>query len=249
MSTTKLEDSINNIKTVLVDAELLLYFGIPVLLAVAIGLSYVIAKTISKPIRSLKNAAEMISKGDYDVHLETNRDDEIGDLSRRFESMVKSFKSSLETERQLIMAQEKLKSEKLSTIGELATRIAHDLRNPLSVIKNVCQIMQLQNPPTDEKTREYFAKMETSIQRMSHQIDDVLNFIRTTPLKKEIVSIKDVITKSLEDLEIPSAITISFPQNDEKINCDEQKIRTVFENIVLNSIQAMMVMGRFPLKS
>ncbi|HWP78028.1 MAG TPA: ATP-binding protein [Candidatus Nitrosotenuis sp.] len=248
VSTTKLDNSINNIKAVLVDAESLLYFGIPVLLAVAIGLSYVIARTISKPIHSLKNATEKITRGDYDVRLETNRDDEIGDLSRRFESMVKSFKSSLETERQLIMAQEKLKSEKLLAIGELAARIAHDLRNPLSVIKNVCQIMKLQNPPTDEKTREYFAKMETSIQRMSHQIDDVLNFIRTTPLKKEIVSIKDVITKSLEDLEIPPTITISFPQNDEKINCDEQKIRTVFANIMLNSIQAMDGYGRISIK-
>lgn len=248
VSTTKLDNSINNIKAVLVDAKSLLYFGIPVLLAVAIGLSYMIAKTISKPINSLKDATEKITKGDYDVHLETNRDDEIGDLSRRFESMIKSFKSSLETERQLIMAQEKLKSEKLSTIGELAARIAHDLRNPLSVIKNVCQIMKLQNPPTDKKTQEYFEKMETSIQRMSHQIDDVLNFIRTTPLKKEIVSIKDVIIKSMEDLEIPSTITISFPQNDEKINCDEQKIRTVFANIVLNSIQAMDGYGRISIK-
>ncbi|MEW6042648.1 MAG: ATP-binding protein [Thermoproteota archaeon] len=248
LSTTRLDDSINNIKLVLLDAESLLYFGIPVLLVVAIGLSYLIARNMSKPIDSLKNATEKITKGDYDVQLETNRDDEIGDLSRRFESMIKSFKSSLETERQLVLAQEKLKSEKLSTIGELAARIAHDLRNPLSVIKNICQIMKLQNPPSDEKTKEYFLKIETSIQRMSHQIDDVLNFIRTTPLKKQFVSIKEIITKSLEDLEIPSGITINFPQNDEKINCDEQKMRTVFANIILNSIQAMDGYGQISIK-
>jgi signal transduction histidine kinase len=247
-STTRLDDSINNIKIVLLDAESLLYFGIPLLLVVAAGLSYVIARNISKPIDSLKNATEKITRGDYDVKLETTRDDEIGDLSRRFESMIKSFKSSLETERQLVIAQEKLKSEKLAAIGELAARIAHDLRNPLSVIKNICQIMKLQNPPTDEKTKEYFLKIETSIQRMSHQIDDVLNFIRTTPLKKQIVSIKEIIAKSLEDLEIPPGITINFPQNDEKINCDEQKMRTVFANIILNSIQAMDGYGQISIK-
>ncbi|MEM3064633.1 MAG: ATP-binding protein [Candidatus Nitrosotenuis sp.] len=248
VSTSKLERSTNNIKAILVDAESLLYFGIPVLLMIAVALSYAIARNISKPIDSLKNATEKITKGNYDVPLETNRDDEIGDLSRRLESMVKSFKSSLETERQLIMAQEKIKSEKLSTIGELAARIAHDLRNPLSVIKNVCQIMKLQNPPTDEKTQEYFTKIEKAIQRMSHQIDDVLNFIRTTPLKKEVVSIKETIVKSLEDLEVPSGIIVVLPQNDEKINCDEQKIRTVFANIILNSIQAMNGYGEISIK-
>lgn len=248
VSTTKLDNSIKNIKTILLDAESLLYFGIPALLALSIGLSYVIARNISQPIYALKNATEKITKGDYDVRLQTNRDDEIGDLSRKFESMINAFKSSLETERQLAMAQEKLKSEKLATIGELAARIAHDLRNPLSVIKNVCQIMKLQNTSADEKTKEYFLKMETSIQRMSHQIDDVLNFIRTTPLKKDVVSINNVIKKSIEDLEIPPGITIILPQNDEKINCDEQKLRTVFANIILNAVQAMDGYGQVTIR-
>ncbi len=248
VSTTKLDNSIKNIKTILLDAESLLYFGISALLALSIGLSYVIARNISQPIYALKNATEKITKGDYDVRLQTNRDDEIGDLSRKFESMINAFKSSLETERQLAMAQEKLKSEKLATIGELAARIAHDLRNPLSVIKNVCQIMKLQNTLADEKTKEYFLKMETSIQRMSHQIDDVLNFIRTTPLKKDVVSINDVIKKSIEDLEIPPGITIILPQNDEKINCDEQKLRTVFANIILNAVQAMDGYGQVTIR-
>jgi signal transduction histidine kinase len=248
VSTARLDDSVASVKNVLMEAEMLLYFGIPAILAVAAALSYVISRSISKPISALKGATDKIAKGDYDLTLPTNRNDEIGELSRKFESMVNSFKSSLETERQLAIAQEKLKTEKLTAIGELAARIAHDLRNPLSVIKNICQIMKLQYPSPDQKIQNNFARMDNAIDRMSHQIDDVLNFIRTTPLDKKIISIRDTIAKSLEELEVPHNISINMPENDEKINCDEQKIRTVFTNILLNAIQALEGYGTISIK-
>ncbi len=248
VSTTKLDESVSTVKNVLVEAESLLYFGIPAVLVIVAVLSYVIARSISRPISVLKDATEQISKGNYDVTLPTNRSDEIGELSKRFQVMINSFKSSLETERKLMMAQEQIKTEKLAAIGQLAARIAHDLRNPLSVIKNICQVMKLQYPTTDEKILNNFTRMENSIQRMSHQIDDVLNFIRMTPLDKQVVSIRDMISKSLEDLNVPPNILIKMPTNDEKANFDEQKIRTVFTNIILNAIQAMEGYGTITFK-
>jgi signal transduction histidine kinase len=248
VSTARLDNSVASVKNALMEAETLLYFGIPTILAVAATLSYMISRSISRPISALKDATDKIAKGDYDLTLPTNRNDEIGELSRRFESMVNSFKSSIETERQLAIAQEKLKTEKLTAIGELAARIAHDLRNPLSVIKNICQIMKLQYTSTDPKIQNNFARMENAIDRMSHQIDDVLNFIRTTPLHKKIISLRDTIAKSLEELEVPHNISINMPANDEKINCDEQKIRTVFTNILLNAIQSLEGYGTISIK-
>ncbi len=248
VSTTKLDESVADVKNVLMDAESLLYFGIPIILGIAAALSYVIARSISRPISMLKDATEQITDGNYDVILPTSRTDEIGDLSKRFQSMVTSFKSSMETERQLIIAQEQLKTEKLAAIGELAARIAHDLRNPLAVIKNICNIMKLQYPTTDEKIQNNFVRMENAIQRMSHQIDDVLNFIRMTPLDKQVVSIRDTVAKSLEDLEVTANISIKMPANDEKANIDEQKIRTVFANIILNAIQSMEGYGTITVK-
>ncbi|MFY9300588.1 MAG: ATP-binding protein [Candidatus Nitrosotenuis sp.] len=248
VSTAQLGNSVTSVKNVLLEAETLLYFGIPTILAAAAVLSYVISRSISRPISTLKDATDKIAKGDYDLTLPTNRNDEIGELSRRFESMVNSFKSSIETERQLAIAQERLKTEKLAAIGELAARIAHDLRNPLSVIKNICQIMKMQYPSTDQKIQSNFARMENSIQRMSHQINDVLNFIRTTPLDKKVISIRDAIAKSLEELDVPHEISINMPVNDEKINGDEQKIRTVFTNILLNAIQSLEGYGTISIK-
>src|SRR5574338_90682 len=248
VSTDKLGQSIEKIRNFLLEAQTLLYIGIPTLLVIGALLSYFISRSISNPIQSLHKAADQISKGNYAVKLDTTSDDEIGQLGVKFESMVNAFKTSIETERKLTITQERLKTEKLTAIGELAARIAHDMRNPLSVIKNVSELIKMQYPPEDKRLQDHFGKLENSVQRMSHQIDDVLNFVRSTPLEKKITSLKEIITKSIDDLDVPHDITIIMPQNDEKIDCDDQKLRTAFSNIILNGIQAIDDKGTISIK-
>lgn len=248
LTTEKINTYASRISSLLWETQIVLYVGIPILLVIALSLSYFISRSISRPINRLYSTADRVSKGDYDVQFEAKSDDEIGHLGQKFQSMVNSFKNSLETERKLAVTQERLKTEKLTAIGELAARIAHDLRNPLSVIKNVSELIRLQYPKDDKRLQDHFTKLENSIQRMSHQIDDVLNFVRTTPLEKKITSVKEIITKSIEDMDIPHDIRIEMPTNDEKIDCDEQKLRTAFSNIVLNAIQAVNDKGTISIK-
>lgn len=248
VSTTKITQSITGVENLLAETQTLLFIGIPTLLIVAILLSYFISRSISRPIKLLHLAADKVSQGNYNVKFQTKSNDELGELGQKFESMVNSFKNSIETERKLTITQERLKTEKLTAIGELSARIAHDLRNPLSVIKNVAEIIKLQYPSNDSRLQDHFNKLENSVQRMSHQIDDVLNFVRTTPLEKKITSVKEIITKSIDDLDLPRDVSIERPLTDEKIDCDEQKIRTAISNILLNAIQAIDGKGVISIK-
>ena len=248
VSTTKLDQSITKVETLLLETQTLLYIGIPALLIIAVILSYFISRSISKPIKQLHAAADKVSQGDYDIKFGAKSNDELGDLGEKFESMVNAFRNSIETERKLTITQERLKTEKLTAIGELSARIAHDLRNPLSVIKNVSELIKLQYPSNDPRLQDHFAKLENSVQRMSHQIDDVLNFVRMTPLDKKISSLKEIITKCIDDLDIPRDVTVLIPSNDEKIDCDEQKMRTAITNIILNAIQAIDANGKITIK-
>lgn len=248
VSTTKIDKSIADVEILLAETQTLLFIGIPTLLIIAVLLSYFISRSISRPIKLLHVAADKVSQGNYNVKFQTKSNDELGDLGQKFESMVNSFKNSIETERKLTITQERLKTEKLTAIGELSARIAHDLRNPLSVIKNVAEIIKLQYPSNDKRLQDHFAKLENSVQRMSHQIDDVLNFVRTTPLEKKITSVKEIVTKSIDDLDLPRDISIEQPLTDERIDCDEQKIRTAISNILLNAIQAIDGKGVISIK-
>ncbi|MBI5146383.1 MAG: GHKL domain-containing protein [Thaumarchaeota archaeon] len=138
-----------------------------------------------------------------------------------------------------IKSQELLKAEKLTVIGEFSARISHDLRNPLSVISNICDIITLQYSKTDPKLADYVGKIEKSAQRIHNQINDILDFVRMTPLDKEVNSLKEILAKSVSEAQIPKDITINLPDNDHSIMCVGEKIQTVFTNIILNSIQAM----------
>src|SRR5574338_396752 len=161
---------------------------------------------------------------------------------RKFNSIEKNLKGQktiLETE--IKEKTEKLnQAERLSQIGELASRLAHDLRNPLSVAKGTTQLIKITNKNLDEITLKRLDLIEKSIFRMTHQIDGVLSFVRGTPaLKIQPASLNEIIISSLQTLMIPANITINVPKDDIVVLCDSQKIQVVFANIIFNAIQAM----------
>ncbi len=136
--------------------------------------------------------------------------------------------------------QEMLKTERLSTIGNLAARIAHDLRNPLSVIQSTSQILKLKlDVNLDDKTREQWARLDRAVYRMSHQLEDVMDYVRISPLKKRDYSLCVILQDVVERIVRPENITIKLPQNDRIIFCDPEKLEIVFVNLLINAIQAV----------
>lgn len=133
-----------------------------------------------------------------------------------------------------------LKTEKLTTIGELSARIAHDLNNPFNVIKNTTEILKssLSDRLTDYES-EQWKRLDRSMYRMAHQIDEVLDFIKQRPLQKTKTQLSVLLADVLERIPIPPNIEIHVPQNDTFILCDSTKIEIVFSNLILNAIQAI----------
>ncbi|MFB5619667.1 MAG: PAS domain-containing sensor histidine kinase, partial [Nitrosopumilus sp.] len=143
--------------------------------------------------------------------------------------------------------QDILKSERLSAIGELSGRLAHDLRNPLSVIKMSVDLIK-QSPQDSKISDPNIVKrvelIEKSIDRISHQVDDVLGYVRLSPLKLSNVSLHDAIVGSLKKINIPSDIEVILPQNDIRIDCDVVKLDAVFINLIVNAIQELPKGGK-----
>jgi two-component system sensor histidine kinase HydH len=175
------------------------------------------------------------------------------DLRRNLEKVVLKEKE-LELQRDYLKRQvdektdELLKSEKLAIIGELASRMAHDLRNPLSTIKNVIEIMEAKPKLKIEEKLQYYGKLRRAINRMKHQVDDVLDFVRTSELKLQPYSILDVITSAKENITVPNDVRISVEQNDVVFNMDYRKIEAVISNLLLNAIQAVENEGQVSIR-
>ncbi|QLH04040.1 two-component sensor histidine kinase [Nitrosopumilus oxyclinae] len=144
-----------------------------------------------------------------------------------------------------------LKSERLSAIGELSGRLAHDLRNPLSVMKMSLDLIK-QSPADSKLSDETVIKrmnlIEKSIDRISHQVDDVLGYVRNSPLNLKNVSLKELVQSSIDKVNIPNDVEIKLDKNDVKVDCDIVKLDAVFINLIVNSIQAMPNGGKIEIK-
>jgi len=78
------------------------------------------------------------------------------------------------------LSEQNKKDSKLITVGEMASRLAHDLRNPLSIIKIALENLKFAYG-VDEKNQEGFNRIDRSIGRIAHQIDTVLDFVKEQP--------------------------------------------------------------------
>lgn len=146
---------------------------------------------------------------------------------------------------------EVLKSERLSAIGELSGRLAHDLRNPLSVIKMSVDLLKENHSETkisDPNVQKRLDYVERSIDRIAHQVDEVLDFVTVSPLQLSQVSINDTIENSVKKINTPENVKIKISGYDLKITCDPQKLDAVFLNLIVNGIHAMENGGNLEIK-
>ncbi len=199
--------------------------------AITIGIfSFYISRSIVTPILKIKDVVSQISLGRLDLQADENSADELGDLARSFNQMTYNIKQSDEI---------KLRNEKLVSIGELSARLAHDLRNPLSVIKSDVNIIKLRNPNMDEKSLEDLNKLDRAVSRMVHQIDEVLDYVKPKPLVLNDFALLEILHSSLERMITPDGVIIRLPKYDIKLPCDSEKMEVVFVNLISNAIQAM----------
>ncbi len=133
---------------------------------------------------------------------------------------------------------EQQKIKRISDMGVLSSRIAHDLKNPLSVIKNSIELMKMRSPSMDEKTKRDYERIERATLRIAHQIEEVLEYVWPKPLEFASASLLDVFDTVISKINVHQVV-IDLPKTDISIDCDASKLEIVFSNLMLNAIQAM----------
>ena len=209
--------------------------------------SFFIANKISMPIRKMKRAVTEIENGNLNVSVQEEGDYEFVSLARTFNSMTKSLQKTIDLEKQLVKAEQTIKNEKLAAIGALSARLAHDIRNPLSVIKMSLESIQT-NYESNESAKKYFGRVDRAINRIAHQIDDVMGFVRTHPLQRKNHSIVEIFKQTIDGMIIPKTIKIKLPEEDVSLKCDAVQLQVAFVNIITNAIYAMHEIGNITIR-
>ena len=125
----------------------------------------------------------------------------------------------------------------LVDIGKASLYLAHDLKNPLAVIKNATDLIKEKNVDRNEATLRLLDVIERTASKTLTHINDVLKSTKTLVLEKN--SVLKILNSSIDQMLIPSSIKINLPQSDFKIVCDALKMERVFINLIENSMQAM----------
>lgn len=160
-----------------------------------------------------------------------------------------SVQQIVDLERKMAVLEDSVKKEKMLAIGELAARLAHDIRNPLSIIKNSIDVLVAQNQNIDKKTRDTYERIQRAVDRISYQIDDVLNFVRPRMISLQQTSVNKILNSVINRLKLPSTVQVILPKKDIELAVDIVNIEIAFVNIITNALQAMDNAGRITIES
>ncbi|HEX9971896.1 MAG TPA: ATP-binding protein, partial [bacterium] len=149
----------------------------------------------------------------------------------------------------LIRTQESLKqSEKLAAMGQMAASMAHEIRNPLGIIKSTADVLKEKYiDPT--KSDELFDYISEEVKRLNHLVNNFLSFAREPKLELKLARIESVIKKAVAAIEREDpnkTISVNFAHSDElqPFLFDENAIQQVLFNMLINSIQAIDQEGK-----
>ena len=174
-------------------------------------------------------------------------------VKKRVELKTKSVKKAKST---LIETRSKLddvmkngnagfEQNRLEMIGEMSSKMAHDLRNPLTVLQAHVELMQLkQEKQQDENLAYSLTKMEDAITNITNQINDVMDFIRTPKFQLSCCNLKSVLEIIVNGMHFPTTVKLNLLLDSHMVKCDVIKIKGVITNIVQNSIQAIQAKGQ-----
>jgi len=212
-------------------------FWIVVSILGSVFIAFYLAKSLSRPILELAAGAEKLGEGDFSYEVKVKTHDEISTLANTFNFMVKKLK---EFQEQLVLR------EKLAAIGQMASIVGHEIRNPLGVINNAIYYIRtrLEMSPgrqVDSKIQKHIGIIEQEVVASNKIVNDLLGFSRTRPPMAQPLDLNKIVEDSLSGLSIPDTVKVEIDLSLELplalVNPDE--IRQVFINLINNAWQAM----------
>ncbi len=215
--------------------------------AICAVLIVVLAYVIQRPMVELQEKIEQVSEGNLNVEVSfAHRNDEIGDLGRNFNHMMQQLRESREEIERLHRTQMS-RAEHFATLGELATGLAHEIRNPLAGIAGVIEIVGRDLPATSP-ARAVVKDVRLEITRISRTLTDLLETAR--PRRPEVrrsnlnTTVEHAVMLARQQvLSRPIKIEMQQAPDLPEVEHDSDQIHQVLLNLLLNAVQAMEKTG------
>ena len=217
-------------------------------IAICAALVLVLTYLIQRPMIELQEKIASVGEGRLDVAVRfARRNDEIGDLGRNFNRMVMQLKSSREEIERLHRTQMS-RAEHLATLGEMATGLAHEIRNPLAGISGVVEIIA-RDLPASSPARAVVKDVRQEITQINDILTDLLQTARPHAPDIRLSDLNTTVEHTVmlarqQALSKPIEIILKKNPALPEVEHDSGQIHEVLLNLLLNSIQAIDGPGR-----
>ncbi|MBX7062106.1 MAG: HAMP domain-containing protein [Pyrinomonadaceae bacterium] len=200
----------------------------------------------TRPIADISRAAREVADGNLSVRVDETRTDELGRLASNFNEMTAELEKKTELEAKLQQA------EKSAVVGRLGSAIAHEIRNPLNYINLTLDHLRSKFAPAEDEKKAKFDKLtlqlKEEVARINRQITDFLNYSRPATATLRPIDARQAVEDSLRIIEGQAEekgvlISVSEHENVPQIIGDPQFLRSVFNNLFINAVQAMEATG------
>ena len=212
-----------------------------------IFLTIFLARRYTDPINRLAQGVKKVSAGDLSVTFPVESGDEIGELAESFNEMVEQLRERESLEKRLNEA------EHLSKVGQLASGIAHEIRNPLNYISLAIDHLKSELLPVSHERRNELEaltdKIKEEVRRANYMVLNFMNYGRPLKLRVTKFSYPELIDKALpllqgklteQHIEVVTNLDPDLPF----MEADQELMRNCLFNFITNGAQAMPEGGK-----
>jgi len=206
------------------------------------GISLILIRFVRRPIQEMGTIMAQVEKGDLSVRMEPRFPDEIGSLMHSFNSMVDTLEEARK-ELEFCHFQQMERADRLASVGEMATGIAHEVKNPLAGISGAISVLA-DEFAEDDPRRQIVSEVLEQIKRLDKTSNDLLHFGKPGVPEFAYADINELVNKTLffasqhseaRKIHRVKELTRELPP----VWVDEKQVQQVLLNIALNAIQAM----------
>jgi signal transduction histidine kinase len=198
-------------------------------------------KFVKKSLSHFKNSINNINQGDLTERVIIPESKELGQLAKCFNQMIENFQR---TQKELFRYHQKelQDANKLATIGEMAARLAHEVRNPLMGIANSIEIII--GDMNDSPDKPILEEIKRQANRVNTAISNLLKYSRSTEIKIKEGDINEIVSnlvffltnqKQNKKIDFILDIQPEIPV----FNFDIEQVGNVLLNLGINAIQAI----------
>lgn len=220
------------------------FFLAVIIIAVGIIAIIVYVEITAYPLKKLVLATQKVSEGNLEYKAEVTSQDEIGHLARSFNIMVEKLK---ETQEKLVM------TERLAAAGRLAADVAHEINNPLAIMKNYIYVMMKKKLKPDDPGQQTLAIIDGEIDRVARIITQFNDFYKGSHLPLEEIDIheplREVVIFCKDGLEENRIVFEERLDATGKVTGNKDKLKQVFINLLKNASEAMPDGGRIVIET